>query len=101
MIHCWARLASGELVIDPPPERMTDLVGEKTCLLWIDLEAPEQEEVTRIGRLLEWQPLTLEDVWEQGERTKLEQFEHYFYLVMHDLVYSLEEGLSTPEVDFI
>jgi len=101
MIHVRARLPSGELLVDPPAERWAELAGLDTCLLWIDIEGSDGNEVKRIGEMLRWEPLTIEDVIEQGERTKLEQFEHYFYLVMHDLVYSEEAGLATPEIDFV
>src|SRR5438552_536209 len=101
MIHVRARLSTGEVLVDPPAERLTELVGLDTCLLWIDVEGTDATEIRSIGELLRWEPLTLEDVLERAERTKLEQFEHYFYLVLHDLIYSPETGLETPEVDFV
>src|SRR5215510_10200540 len=101
MIHVRAWLASGEVLIDPPEERWKELAGTDACLLWVDIQGSDPAEIRPVADLLHWEPLTVEDVIAQGERTKLAQFEHYFYLVMHDLIYSEESGLSTPEIDFV
>src|ERR1051325_5987007 len=100
MIHWRVRDAVGAVKVDPPLEEMHRFVEDKSALVWIDIEAPEQEEVGLVGGMLGWQHLTTEDVAKQGQRAKLEHYHDYFYLVMHDLIYDAN-GLATPEVDLV
>ncbi len=101
MLHTRVRTQS-QIVRDVPPEQLHALAEDKANLLWIDLEAPNADEVGLIAGIFGWSPLTVEDLIKQGQRAKLEDFGGYTYLVMHDLVYGAEaKRVETPEVDFV
>jgi magnesium transporter len=101
MIHTRIRTAEGQIVRDLP----IDQVGQQLStagLIWLDLHSPAPEEVESVAQLLGWTDFTAEDLIKQRQRGKLEEFEGYTLLVMHDLRYSREtRELETPEVDFV
>jgi hypothetical protein len=41
---------------------------------WLDLVAPSAEDVQRIGALLGWHPLSIEDTQRMGQRPKLDVY---------------------------
>jgi magnesium transporter len=106
MIHARIRPKSGEILHDPSPEQLHKLLEDTANLSWIDLESPTPDELGLIAGILGWDHLTVEDLTNQGQRAKLEQFPTYHYLVMHALEYGAPpEGgqprLTTPEIDFV
>src|SRR5690349_16461417 len=106
MIHARIRLASEEIVLDPPPEQLHELLEAQDNVIWLDLESPTAEELGLIAGILGWEHLTVEDLTNQGQRAKLEQYATYVYLVMHALEYAPPSPgalprLSTPEIDFV
>jgi magnesium transporter len=102
MLHARTRTSDGSIRIDPPAEDLHRLLEDPSNLTWIDLESPSVDELGLVAGLLAWSHLTVEDLTRQGQRAKLEQFEHYACLVMHALTYEGEPAtLGTIEVDFV
>jgi magnesium transporter len=102
MIHTRVLHADGTCRIDIAPEDLHPFVEDRRNVFWIDLESPTLDELSLVGGLLGWQHLTIEDVAKQGQRPKLEAFDGYSYLVMHQLSYDgAPARLVGAEVDFI
>jgi len=71
-------------------------------IAWLDVEWPTRDELHLLGGMLNWSELTLEDLEKQGQRAKIERFDDYAVLVMHDIDFEGDpKRLSTPEVDFV
>jgi magnesium transporter len=64
---------------------------------WLDLEDPTDDEIHRLGRLLDLHPLTVEDAKTFGERPKLEEYPGYAYLI----IYGAESGEKLNEIHLI
>jgi len=85
-----------------PLEELSELLEQSGVVAWLDIESPTTDELHLLGGILNWTDLTLEDLERQGQRAKLEQFEGYSVLVMHDIDFEGKPPrLSTPEVDFV
>jgi magnesium transporter len=102
MIHARIRTSDGNIRVDPPPEELHRLLEDLGNVSWVDLESPTADELGLIAGILGWSHLTVEDLTRQGQRAKLEQFEHYSCLVMHILTYEGDPpALGTVEADFV
>jgi magnesium transporter len=58
---------------------------------WIDLVAPTADELALLGARFGFHPLTLEDCSHQDQRPKLEEYEGYFFIVIHGFVCNKED----------
>jgi magnesium transporter len=56
---------------------------EREEFFWLDLASPSAEDIQALGRLFGFHPLALEDVAEFGQRPKLDDYEHYVFLVFY------------------
>ena len=65
------------------PERVSDMLKDEHNLLWVDVDAPTDEEIAQLGREFGFHPLTLEDLVHPHQRPKIEQFDDYFFLVAY------------------
>lgn len=69
--------------IEPPPS------GE---FLWVDLEAQDKYQLALLGERFGFHPLTLEDCLHFDQRSKLESYSNYLFLVIHGFVLGADEG---------
>src|SRR5438477_12642618 len=100
MIHLRIRTPDRQILKEAPPERLTELAADNDNLIWIDLDNPTEAEISLIASILNWTHFTVEDLVSKEERAKVEQYEAYSVLVMHDFTYSgTPRRLATPEVD--
>jgi magnesium transporter len=72
------------------PERISDLLEEKSALVWLDLEDPSERDLRMLQREFSLHPLAIEDTLQRDQRAKVEAYEDHFFLVIHPL--SLEDG---------
>ena len=102
MIHSRIYPPSGELLRDVDGESLKAHVQDGRCVVWLDLDSPSAEEVESLGPLLGIMDLTLEDVTKQGQRAKIESYDHYLYVVMHGMkLGQADQRLSLPELDLL
>lgn len=102
MIHSRIYLPSGDLLSDVPRDALPGYVQDSRCVVWLDLENPPAEEVDSLGPLLGIMHLTLEDVTKQGQRAKIESYDHYLYMVIHGIkLGEAEQRISLPELDLL
>ncbi|MGH2631973.1 MAG: magnesium transporter CorA family protein, partial [Tepidiformaceae bacterium] len=106
MIHARVRTADGGFLVDPPVDQLPGLLKDPATLSWLDLESPTEDELGLLSGILEWDPLTEEDLTSEDQRTKLERFDTYDVLVMHALQYVPPDSsgvprVNAPEVDFV
>ena len=70
--------------------------------VWVDLEARTPETDLLLDKTFEIHPLTQEDIWNDTESPKVEDFTTYLYIIGHSVrVGSDIENLETMELDIV
>jgi magnesium transporter len=75
---------------DFDPTRVSDFLEEDDSLVWLDLEDPTEADLLMLQEEFSIHPLAIEDARHQDQRSKVEVYEGYFFLVMHAV--SVAEG---------
>ena len=87
--------------IDVPLDLVKDLIQDPEVLLWLDFEdtLPEQDEPILL-QVFGFHPLAVEDALQQSHVPKLDDWEHYLYIVLHAITFDKEAGyiVETPEL---
>jgi magnesium transporter len=89
---------------------MPTLLADTNLFLWVDLEAPTEEEVrTILGDVFHFHPLSIEDCVTDSPSPKVEEyspkegdlFTPYLFMVIHAVDYSKQKGqFATSELNF-
>ncbi len=69
--------------------------------LWVDAEEEPTEGLQVLARQFELHPVTLEDFLHRGQRPKIEEFDHYTFLVIHALRDARGNVVETDEVQVV
>ena len=70
-------------------------------LLWVDLAAPSIPESLILSDTFGFHPLAVEDAMSSLQYPKIEPYDGYLYLVLHDIDFRKgEHGFATHDVDF-
>jgi magnesium transporter len=56
---------------------------ERDQFFWLDLTAPTEEEIERLGEIFDFHPLALEDTLHFGQRPKLDDYDGYMFMVFY------------------
>ncbi len=64
-------------------ERISDLVGESACLLWVDVLDPSEDDLNLIQQEFSLHPLAMEDLRHPGQRPKIERYDTHAFLVVY------------------
>ena len=68
---------------------------------WTNIEKPTNEEIEHLRRNFSFHPLDLEDCLSKIERSKIDEYDDYLFIVMHFPIYDRDQQISQPaEVDF-
>jgi magnesium transporter len=111
MIRSFAFTTQGKLhSMDLERFLMPTLLSDTNLFLWIDLEAPTEEEVKFILEdLFHFHPLSIEDCVTENQAPKVEEyspkegdhFAPYLFMVIHAVDYSRTDRVfATSELDF-
>ncbi len=75
---------------------------ERGQSIWVDLENRSPETDTLLGEVFKIHPLTQEDIWNDRELPKIEDFTEYLYIIGHSIrVGSSTSKLEIMEVDLV
>jgi magnesium transporter len=82
-----------------PVERLEELLASGE-ILWVDFEAPTDDESQLLTSAFHFHPLAVEDTISHLNHPKIDDYESYVYLVVHGIAGSVERGaLETAEID--
>jgi magnesium transporter len=85
---------------DFPVDRVSDYVADPACLVWVDVCAPGDAELDRLGEELQLHALALEDAGKERQRPKLDRYDTHFFVTSYEARLDVDSGtLSTFEVD--
>ena len=69
-------------------------------LLWIDLDRPTPEELQLLAGEFEFHPLAVEDATKQHQRAKIDRYDSFYFIVVHDVDYVAEANqIDEHELD--
>jgi magnesium transporter len=75
-----------------------DLRREDGCLVWVDLVAPDDDELARVAEAYDLHPLTLEDMAHRRQRARVEAFDDYVFVAARVLELTDDVTLADTEV---
>ncbi|MDD2421225.1 MAG: magnesium/cobalt transporter CorA [Heliobacteriaceae bacterium] len=91
MIKVYLYDAHAQQVLhDIDVRQTTEWLSSSDNLLWIDLYDYNSKEVSQVGEVFNFHPLTIEDVLQGSPRAKVDRYDRYFFFVFHSLRYDEE-----------
>lgn len=85
MLTILVRVADGHIERRPDLASLTGDLADPKRLVWVDAEAESSTSLARLADLFALHPVTLDDFVNRNQRPKVEEFEHYLFLVVHAL----------------
>jgi magnesium transporter len=76
-------------------------VFKENHLSWINIEKPTRSQIAKIGRDYDIHSLILTELQRHTLRTKVDNYGHFLYLVLHFPVYDHNDTGPGTEIDFI
>ncbi len=84
--------------IDVDPAWLRDDAPEQ---VWVDLEAPGEQERRLLADLFKFHELAIEDALQEIHHPKIEAYDRYLYLILHGITSGTRKrGFLTEDVDF-
>jgi magnesium transporter len=80
----------------PTPEGIASFINDPDYLIWIDIESPSKENMQFLKNHFNFHPLDIEDCLSIIERPKLDEYEDYFFLVLHIPYFIKQTGRLVP-----
>ena len=65
--------------------------------IWVDLEAPDQNEVAILSEVFHFHPLAIEDCLHCLQRPKVDEYPGYLFVVLHTVKDRVERRIYEPE----
>jgi magnesium transporter len=69
--------------------------------IWIDLERQSPDAELLLADVLKLHPLTIEDIWAERSRPKIDDFDDYLYVIVHSIGAAMHDKLATVEIDVV
>src|SRR5581483_5145623 len=66
-------------------DQIATFIGDAEHVLWLDMLGPTEQELEKIAAIFHLHPLAVEDAGHEHQRPKIEQYEHFDFLVFHTL----------------
>ncbi len=67
---------------------------------WVDLEAFDDAELNLLQQRFGFHQLAIEDCAHRKQRAKVDEYEGYFFIIMHDMTYAgSAKGVQSEEID--
>ena len=68
------------------------------CKVWITLEAAREEELKWLEQTLKLHPLVIEDISHRNQRSKIDEYDNYLFLVLHRPVETASKEIEWEEL---
>jgi magnesium transporter len=81
-------------------EQASRVKDDPDTIVWLDLQNPTDEELTRLGEEFKLHPLAIEDASREHQRPKVEGYENFYFVVFYAIDFNTEkQALEAREVD--
>ena len=74
--------AEGVALLDDPAD-ISEVVARKEAVVWIDVQAPEEDDFACLAEELSLHHLAIDDAKKHGQRTKLEHYPNHSFVVAY------------------
>ena len=83
------------------PAKVSSLLAEPDAMLWVDIQWESPQEIQWLEQTFRFHPLTIEDCTHGNQRPKVEDYNGYFFAVLHSFtLIHPEKELVTQETHF-
>ena len=79
------------LLKDLPHDKSETMLVDGDEIIWLDIEAPTEQEITKLSDKFAIHPLAIEDITKAHQRPKIDVYDDFYFLVFYDIDY-VEEG---------
>jgi magnesium transporter len=84
-----------------PLDEVRGLSLEQHNFVWVDIQAPDPDDLAQVKRTFGFHPLALEDVSRQHQRPKVDEYPGYYFVVLYAVRPDGQAGpLRTSELQF-
>jgi magnesium transporter len=81
--------------------KVPGLLSEPEGKLWVDIQWENSQEIHWLEQTFRFHPLTIEDCTHRNQRPKVEDYDGYFFAVLHSSTFrQAEKELDTQETHF-
>ena len=81
-------------------EQLPELLKDKSSVVWVDMNAPTEDDERILLDVFKFHPLTVEDCRENRHYPKIEEFPDYVYFIVHGVrADTSPEAFNTIELD--
>lgn len=82
------------------PDELPELLANEENLVWIDMEAPTEDENRILADVFHFHPLTIEDAIETRNHPKVESYGTYLFMIVHGVTIKTNAAnFVTSELD--
>ncbi|MEO8477623.1 MAG: magnesium/cobalt transporter CorA [Actinomycetota bacterium] len=78
-----------------------ELAAQPGAFLWLDVAEPDDRDLPTLAEEFGFHPLTVEDMVKGRQRTKIELFQHYTFIVLHPLEVDAAGGAADSELHLL
>ncbi len=90
MLHCERYSPATGDITTITLEQVADLLRDPDTVLWVELTAPDDAELAWLTETFHLHPLTAEDLRNQRQRPKLDQYDDYLFLALRTPRYDVK-----------
>ncbi len=96
MIHTYAIASDGTLDHDTNTDRLAELAAAPVRCLWIDLEAPSEEELKAVGKAFGLAQEALEDCVAGEQRPRIDEYDDHIFILLYGMIGAESSTEFTP-----
>jgi magnesium transporter len=82
--------------LDFKPEELGRYLSNAEGVVWLDIEAPTEDDIGLLESVFHFHPLAIEDVRKGGQRARVVEYDKYVFVVMHELEPDPDGSLDDP-----
>lgn len=79
--------SDGHFTSTVDPEDISEIIKQREQFVWLDVQAPQEEDVALLREEFKFHPLAIEDATRHHERPKVDSYDGYYFLVFYAIVY--------------
>lgn len=86
-MHTLVVWQNGQFRHDLPLESISDVIVKPDNMLWLDMSDPTEDDATLLLEEFSFHPLAVEDALRSRERSKVDAYDSYYFLVFYAAYY--------------
>jgi len=95
LLICWE---DGRFETDLDPSDISEFIKRKDHLVWLDIQAPRDEDIALLRKEFEFHPLAIEDATRHRERPKVDSYDGYYFLIFYAITYNEDKNRLQAEL---